>query len=495
MNDLLNLSIEELHTKLAAGELSCVELAKLALARAEEAQATLNAFITITGELALKQAAEADKMFAEGRATLLTGIPYALKDNFCVTGTRTTAGSKILENYIAPYTATAASRLETAGAVLIGKTNMDEFAMGSSTEYSAYGPTRNPYDAQRVPGGSSGGSAVAVATGACVFALGTETGGSVRLPASFCNLVGLKPTYGRISRYGVIALASSLDAVAPLARSVKDVSIVTGWLAGCDPKDSTTPDQPIPQYETHLTTTTSVKGMKIGLPKEYFEVEGLDAEVQQVVAGVIKQLEQAGAEMVPISLPLTKYALPAYYVLVPSEASSNLARYAGVTYGLRATGDESAQDIIEHTRDLGFGAEPKRRIMLGAFALSAGYQEAYYGRAQKVRTLIKQEFEAAFELCDVLLSPTSPTPAFELGAKSDPLAMYLMDVFTLPSNLAGNCSISIPAGFSQNKLPIGVQLIAPQFAEDRLFQTAYAVEQELNVGPGNVKPVYLNKGR
>lgn len=483
MSDILFLSIPELHAKLKAKELSCVELTKRFLERAEIVQKELNAFITLLPERALAQAVQADKMFAEGRETILTGIPYAAKDNFNIAGVRTTAGSKILENYIAPYTATAIIRLETAGAICIGKTNMDEFAMGSSTEYSAYGPAKNPYNPSLVPGGSSGGSAVAVASGSCVFALGTETGGSVRLPSAFCGIVGMKATYGRISRYGVIPLSSSIDAVSPCARSVFDTAIVTGWLAGTDPMDSTTPDVPIDNYEGHLNSKTSLAGKKLGIPKEYMQAEGMDPAVKQVMEKVMAQCEAAGAELVEVSLPLTKYALPAYYVLIPSEASSNLARHNGVTFGLRSTGTSTAQELIETSRDQGFGAEPKRRIMLGAFALSSGYHEAYYGRAQKVRTLLRQEFETVFKQVDALLTPTAAMPPFVFGGKSDPLQMYLVDLFTLPANLAGVSAISIPGGVTPDGLPVGAQFITPQFAEDSLFQIAYAAEQQLKVEP------------
>lgn len=481
MNDLWFLSIPELHKKLADKELTCVELTKLFLQRAKKMHEQFHLFVSLVPERALAKAAEADQLFAKGKDTLLTGIPFTVKDNYCVAGTRTTAGSKILENYIAPYTATAVIRLETAGAVCIGKTIMDEFAMGSSTEYSAFGPTKNPYDTTLVPGGSSGGSVVAVATGSCVFALGTETGGSVRQPSGFCGMVGLKTTYGRISRHGVIALASSIDVISPCARTVADTALVTSWLAGTDSYDSTTPDSPIENYEEHLTPELSLAGKRIGIPKEYIQVEGLHPEVKRVVEEAMEKVRQAGAELVEIDLPLTAYALPVYYVLVPSEASSNLARYAGVTYGLRAPGTATARELIEATRDLGFGAEPKRRIMLGTFALSTGYHEAYYGRAQKVRTLIRREFDAAFAQVDALLTPTSPTPPFAFGENADPLQMYLADVFTLPANLAGVCAISIPGGLTKQGLPVGIQLIAPQFAENRLFQLAYSVEQQLKV--------------
>lgn len=483
MSDILFLSIPELHAKLSAKELSCVDLTKRFLERAETVQKELNAFITLLPERALAQAVQADNLFAQGKATMLTGIPFAVKDNYCIAGVRTTAGSKILEHYVAPYTATAITRLEGAGAICIGKTNMDEFALGSSTEYSAYGPARNPYNPNLVPGGSSGGSAIAVATGSCVFALGTETGGSVRLPAAFCGVVGMKTTYGRISRYGVIPMASSIDVVSPFARNVFDTAIVTGWLAGADPMDSTTPDVPIDNYEAHLTADTSLAGKKIGIPKEYMQAEGIDPAVAQVMEKVMAQCEAAGAQLVEVSMPLTKYALPAYYVLVPSEVSSNLAKHNGVTFGLRVSGTSTVQELIELSRDKGFGAEPKRRILLGAFALSSGYHEAYYGHAQKVRTLVRQEFETVLSGVDALLTPTSAIPPFVLGEKSDPLQMYLVDLFTLPANLAGVCAVSIPGGVTDAGLPIGAQLIAPQFAEDTLFQIAYALEKELKVEP------------
>lgn len=481
MKDLFFLSIPELHAKLEKKDISCLELTEQFLERARIVDQQLHAFITLTPELALEQARLADQMFAAGNATELTGIPYVVKDNYCITGIRTTAGSKILENYIAPYTATAVLRLQTAGAVCLGKTNMDEFAMGSSTEYSAFGPTKNPYNLDKVPGGSSGGSAAAVASGACVFALGTETGGSIRQPAGFCGIVGLKPTYGRISRSGVIALASSLDVVAPCARSVSDISIILRWLSGSDSLDATTPDQPIEPSEE--LNNASLQGKKIGIPKEYMEADGLDPEVKRAMEEVMVKLTESGATLIPVSLPLTQHALAAYYVLVPSEASSNLARYTGVTYGLRVPGARTAKELIEHTRDAGFGVEPKRRIMLGTFALSAGYHEAYYDRAQKVRTLIRKEFEATFAQVDCILTPTSPTPPFGFGDKADPLAMYLADAFTIPVNLAGICALSLPGGQTRQGLPVGAQLIAPQFAEGRLFQIAHAAAQELKVEP------------
>lgn len=483
MSDILFLSITELHAKLKAKELTCVELTKRFLERAETVQKESHVFLTILPERAMAQAVQADNMFAEGRATVLTGIPYAVKDNFCIAGVRTTAASKILEHYVAPYTATAIVRLEAAGAICIGKTNLDEFAMGSSTEYSAYGPSRNPYNPNLVPGGSSGGSAVAVASGCCVFGLGSDTGGSVRQPAAFSGVVGTKTTYGRVSRYGVIALTSSLDSVSPFTRSVFDAAIVTGWLAGTDPMDCTTPDQPIEQYETHLTPETSLVGKKIGLPKEYMQAEGLHPEIKRVVEKATAQLEAAGAELVPLSMPLTTYALPAYYIINPSEASSNLARFNGVTFGLRAPGTATAQELIELSRDMGFGPDPKRRIILGTFALSSGYHEAYYGRAQKVRTLICEEFKSSFAQVDALLTPTTPTPPFAFGEVSDPLQMYLADLFTIPANLAGICGMSLPGGVTSEGLPVGIQLLAPQFAEDSLFQIAYAAEQVLKVEP------------
>lgn len=476
------LSIEELHDKLKRKEMSCVELIEQFLQRVETVQPVLNPFITILTERAREHAKLADKMFAGGRETLLTGIPFAVKDNYCIAGTRTTAGSKILDTYIAPYTATAVVLLENAGAVCIGKTNMDEFAMGSSTEYSAYGPSKNPYDPSLVPGGSSGGSAVAVATGCAVFALGSDTGGSVRQPAAFCGVVGTKNTYGRISRYGVIALASSLDTVSPFTRSVKDAAIVDTHIAGPDPLDATTPDVSVDAYHAHLAKPYSLQGVKVGISKDYLEAEGIDSEVQRVVRETIDKVRAAGAHIIELSLPMTRYALAAYYIILPSEASSNLARFDGMTYGLREAG-ESVREVIENSREAGFGAEVKRRIMLGTFALSSGYHEAYYGRAQKVRRLVTEEFAAAFEQVDVILTPTTPTPPFAFGANSDPFAMYLADLFTIPANLAGICGLSLPAGTTQANLPIGVQLLAPQFAEDRLFQISQAVESLVKFAP------------
>lgn len=473
--EIQDLTIHELHAKLKTGKLSAVEAATAMLTRIESIDPTIGSFITVTREQALADAAAADRQIAAGEMGLLTGIPLALKDIFLTEGIRTTCGSRILDNFIPPYSASSFSRLKQAGAVLLGKLNQDEFAMGSSNESSAYGCTRNPWDLTRIPGGSSGGSAAAVAARLATATLGTDTGGSIRQPASHCGCVGLKPTYGRVSRYGVIAYASSLDQVGPLTRDVTDSAIMLGSVAGHDPKDSTSVDTPVPDYLTALTG--NIRGLRIGLPKEYL-IAGLDADVQGAMNEAIETYRRLGAEFVDISLPHTDYAVATYYLIATAEASSNLARYDGVRFGHRTEKADNLLEMYCKSRSEGFGAEVKRRIMLGTYALSAGYYDAYYVKAQKVRTLIMRDFMQAFEEVDVILTPVAPTPAFRLGEKiADPLQMYLSDIFTIPVNLAGTCAISVPAGISSSGLPIGLQLIGQPFDEKTILRAGHAFEQ------------------
>jgi len=473
--DIFDLTIHELHEKLKARQISSVEAATAMLERIESLEPQLNIFITVTPEQALADAAAADRCIAAGDSGVLTGIPLALKDIFLTEGIRTTCGSRILNNFMPPYSATSYEKLKEQGIVLLGKLNQDEFAMGSSNESSAFGCTRNPWDTTRIPGGSSGGSAAAVAARQATATLGTDTGGSIRQPASHCGCVGLKPTYGRVSRYGVIAYASSLDQVGPLTRDVTDCAILLGAVAGYDPKDSTSVDTPLPDYTAALTG--SVKGLKIGLPKEYF-IAGLDPDVQKSMNAAIETYRRLGAEFVDISLPHTDYAVATYYLIATAEASSNLARYDGVRFGHRTEAASGLLDMYTRSRSEGFGVEVKRRIMLGTYALSSGYYDAYYVKAQKVRTLIMQDFIRAFEHVDVLLTPVAPTPAFKIGEKvDDPLQMYLSDIFTIPVNLAGTCAMSIPAGFSADGLPIGLQLIGKPFDEETILRAAHAFEQ------------------
>ncbi|MER3501097.1 MAG: hypothetical protein IMHGJWDQ_001796 [Candidatus Fervidibacter sp.] len=473
--ELWRLTIHEAHQLLRRREISAVELTKAVLERLSEVEDKIKAFLTITDELALKMAGEADRLLAAGEnITPLTGIPVAIKDNMCTKGIRTTCASKILYNFVPPYDATVVVKLKEAGAVFVGKTNMDEFAMGSSTEFSGFYPTRNPWDLERVPGGSSGGSAAAVAAGECLAALGSDTGGSIRQPAAFCSIVGMKPTYGRVSRYGLIAFASSLDQIGPMTRDVTDCALLLNIISGHDPHDSTSIPQPVPDYAQALVA--DVKGMRIGLPREYFG-EGIDPQVAELVRKVADVLADAGAEVVELSLPTTDYALAAYYIIAPAEASSNLARYDGVQYGYRAPVTEDIVSMYSRTRKEGFGREVKHRIMLGTYTLSAGYYEAYYLRAAKVRTLIRQDFERAFGQCDVLLTPTSPVPPFKLGERTDdPLLMKMSDLCTIPANMAGLPAISVPCGFL-NGLPIGVQFIGKVLDEMTLLRVAYTYEQ------------------
>ncbi len=473
--DISNLTIHELHDNLSLKKVSSVEATRAMLARIEAVEPRVGAFITVTPEKALADAEAADRRIASGTMDVLTGIPLALKDIFLTQGIRTTCGSRILHNFIPPYSATSYEKLVERGVVLLGKLNQDEFAMGSSNESSAFGTTRNPWDATRIPGGSSGGSAAVVAARQATASLGTDTGGSIRQPASHCGCVGLKPTYGRVSRYGVIAYASSLDQVGPLTRDVTDCAILLGALAGYDPKDSTSVNTPVPDYRAALTG--NVKGLRIGLPKEYY-IDGLDADVQAAMEQAIATYRALGAEFVDVSLPHTDYAVATYYLIATAEASSNLARYDGVRFGHRAEDAAGLLDMYTRSRSQGFGAEVKRRIMLGTYALSSGYYDAYYVKAQKVRTLIMQDFTRAFEDVDVLLTPVAPTPAFKIGEKiNDPLQMYLSDIFTIPVNLAGTCAMSVPAGFSADGLPIGLQLIGKPFGEETILRAGHAFEQ------------------
>lgn len=477
--DLSGLTINALRTQIASREVNAVDVCRAALDRIERLS-DLNAFITVTGDSALARAEALDRAAEKGEPLPpLAGAIIAIKDNMVMRGVRTTAGSRILFNYKPPYTATAVERLESAGAIIVGKTNCDEFAMGSSNENSAYGPVKNPWDTTCVPGGSSGGSAVAVAARMAMASLGSDTGGSIRQPASLCGVVGLKPTYGRVSRYGLIAFGSSLDQIGPFANSVEDVAQVMNAIAGRDPNDSTSSNIETDDYVAAIRG--DVRGLRIGVPREYYG-EGLEAEVRQKIEAAIKKFEELGAEIVDVSLPHTQYAVPVYYLIATAEASSNLARYDGVRYGFRAEEASTLKEMYSRTRDQGFGAEVKRRIMLGTYALSAGYYEAYYGKAQKVRALIERDFRNAFALCDVIATPTAPTPAFRLGEKTDdPLEMYLSDIYTITLNLAGVPGISLPCGLSSNGLPIGIQLIGRHFDEARLLRAARNLEQALGV--------------
>jgi aspartyl-tRNA(Asn)/glutamyl-tRNA(Gln) amidotransferase subunit A len=470
-------NIEALRESISVGERTARAVVEAAVGAAERLNETLNAFLQIDREGALKRAAEIDEsagVSAEEGLTL-AGIPIAIKDNICVRGLQASCGSRILGPYHPPYSATVIERLQQAGAVIIGKTNCDEFAMGSSNENSAFGPVRNPWDTTRVPGGSSGGSAAAVASGIVPAALGSETGGSVRQPAALCGIVGLKPTYGRFSRYGLVAFASSLDNIGVFGQSVRDVAAITRVIAGRDPHDSTSADVDVPDYAALIER--EIKGARIGVPRSLFG-EGLDAEVRASVEAAIEAYRELGAEIVEIELPHSKYCIAVYYIIATAEASSNLARFDGVRYGFRAEEANSLREMYRRTRDEGFGPEVKRRIMLGTYVLSSGYYDAYYRRAQQVRSLIKRDFHQAFERCDVIATPTTPTPAFLLGEKvDDPLAMYLNDIYTCTANLAGVPGISIPCGLSGERLPIGLQLVGPHWSEATLFQLAHAYEQ------------------
>ena len=473
-SEAIGLTAHEARYLLDRGEVSSVELTRAILDRIDEVEERVKAFLTVTPDKALGQAAEADQRIAAGDARPLTGIPMQIKDNMCTRGVATTCSSRILEGFVPPYDATVCSRLYEEGAVLVGKGNLDEFAMGSSNENSAFFPAHNPWDVERVPGGSSGGPAAAVAAGECVYAVGSDTGGSVRQPAAFCGVVGLKPTYGLVSRYGLIAFASSLDQIGPLTRDVTDCAMVMSAVAGHDPRDSTSVPFDVPDYTESLVADLS--GLRIGVPREYF-VEGLESGVEDAVRKAIQVLEDLGAVIEETSLPHTRYSLAVYYIIAPSEASANLARYDGVKYGYSARDASSMWQALESTRQQGFGPEVKRRIMLGTYALSAGYYDAYYLRAQKVRTLIRHELEGAFATFDALVMPTSPSVAFRLGDKmDDPVQMYLNDVLTMPANIAGIPAISVPAGMSEG-LPVGLQFMTRPFGEETLFRIAYAYEQ------------------
>jgi aspartyl-tRNA(Asn)/glutamyl-tRNA(Gln) amidotransferase subunit A len=472
-------SIRELHKQLVNKERSAVEITQEALERIQALEPKLHSFLCVTAERALEQARAVDAKIAAGEEIgTLAGIPIGIKDNICTKGIRTTCASRILENFVPPYESTVTQKLLEADAVIVGKTNLDEFAMGGSTETSAFGMTGNPWDTSRVPGGSSGGSAAAVAAEECVVSLGSDTGGSIRQPASFCGVVGMKPTYGLVSRYGLVAFASSLDQIGPFGRTVEDAAILLNAIAGYDPKDSTSLKVQIPNYAASLKPDLKPRGqLRIGIIQETFG-EGLDSQVEQAIKQALEQLQDLGAEIHVISCPRFRYGLPSYYIIAPSEASANLARYDGVKYGYRASEADNLMEMYTRTRANGFGAEVKRRIMVGTYALSAGYYDAYYLKAQKVRTLIKEDFEKAFELVDVLACPTAPTTAFKAGEKtSDPLSMYLVDLMTIPVNLAGLPGISVPCGFDDKGLPIGLQLIGKPLREDQLFQVAYAYEQ------------------
>ncbi len=473
--EVTRLPLHDLVDRFREGQTTPTAATEAYLDRIARHDGTLRSYLTVMREEALAQAHAADERYRKGMPRgPLDGVPVALKDVLCTRGVPTTCGSKILEHFVPPYDATVVQRLREAGAVLLGKTNLDEFAMGSSTEHSAFGPTRNPWDPARVPGGSSGGSAAAVAADLAAAALGTDTGGSVRQPAAFCGVVGLKPTYGRVSRYGLVAFASSLDQIGPFAKDVLDCALVLEAIAGHDPRDATSIPAPVPRYAAALTG--DVRGLRLGVPREYF-TPGMDPEVEQAVREAIGVLEKLGASTREISLPTTDYGIAVYYIIAPAEASSNLARYDGVKYGLRLPGGRDLVEMVSRTRAAGFGAEVKRRIMLGTYALSAGYYDAYYGRAQKVRTLVRRDFEAAFQAVDLIVAPTTPNVAFRHGEKEDPLAMYLNDVFTVGGNLAGLPAVSVPCGFTAAGLPIGLQLIGRALDEARVLRAAHAYEQ------------------
>ena len=465
-------SVSELSNGLKNRDFSSIELTQHYLKRIDCSD--LNAFITVTDELALSQARAADAKLASGSGSVLTGIPYAHKDIFCTKGVKTSAGSKILDPFISPYDATLTYKLNMEGMVMLGKTNMDEFAMGSSNENSYYGPVKNPWDKKRVPGGSSGGSAAAVAARLSAFATGTDTGGSIRQPASLCGITGLKPTYGRISRYGMIAYASSLDQAGPITQSAEDAALVLNAMAGFDDKDSTSVNKDVPDYTENLNN--SIKGLKIGIPKEYFS-EGLDDGIAKVILQSIKEFESMGATVEEVSLPNSAYAVPTYYIVAPCECSSNLSRLDGVRYGYRCDNPVDLNDLYLRSRSEGFGEEVKRRIMIGTYALSAGYYDAYYLKAQKVRQLISEDFKKVFQKVDVIMGPVSPTTAFEIGAIKDSVSMYLADIYTLSVNLAGLPGISIPVGFSNN-LPVGLQMIGNYWSEEILLNTAHLFQTQ-----------------
>ncbi len=477
MADILTMTIHEAADRLAAGDTSARQLCADLLARQAAVEPGIKAFLHLDATAVLAQAEAADRRRAAGRPlSRFDGIPVAIKDNLAVLGQPCTCASRLLAGFTSPYNATAVQKLLDLGFIPCGRTNMDEFAMGSSTENSAYAVTANPWALDRVPGGSSGGSAAAVAAATAVAALGSDTGGSIRQPAAFCGVVGLKPTYGRISRYGLVAFASSLDQIGPLTKDVRDAAILLAAIAGHDPLDSTSLPQAVEAYEANLEAADG-RGLRLGLPREYFEVEGLDPEVRTAVEQAAETFRAMGAELVPVSLPRTRYAVATYYIIATAEASSNLARFDGIRYGARASDAGDLLDTYRRTRAQGFGSEVKRRIILGTYVLSSGYYDAYYNRAQKVRTLIRQDFDAAFQSCDAILAPAAPFPAFKVGEITDPLTLYLADIYTIPVNLAGICGISVPCAISRAGLPIGLQLIGPAFGETTILKAARAFEQ------------------
>ena len=476
MTDLHTLTIAELSEKLAAGECTSVDIVNDVLAAIDSSDGKVGAYVTIDRQSALEQARAADDARAAGRNTPMLGIPVAIKDLLNVEGQPCTCSSKILEGYTAPYDATVITKLREAGAVLLGRVNMDEFAMGSSTENAALGKTSNPWNPDHVPGGSSGGSAACVAADEAIASLGSDTGGSIRQPAAFCGCVGVKPTYGRVSRYGLTAFASSLDQIGPLTKTVKDSAVLLEAICGHDRMDSSSIDMEVPAFSANLSSDTSLSGMKLGLPKEYF-VEGMDPEVEKAVRDAVDHCKSLGAEIIDVSLPHSKYAIAVYYIIATAEASANLARFDGIRYGLRLDGKDPVE-LYGKTRAAGFGAEVKRRIILGTYVLSSGYYDAYYLRAQKVRTLIRNDFTEAFKQCDAILAPVTPTPAYRLGEKTDdPLKMYLDDILTTPVNLAGNCALALPCGISSSGLPVGLQVIGDSFAEETILKVGHAFEQ------------------
>ena len=476
MTDLHARTIAELSEKLAAGECTSVDIVNDVLAAIDSSDGKVGAYVTIDRQSALEQARAADDARAAGRNTPMLGIPVAIKDLLNVEGQPCTCSSKILEGYTAPYDATVITKLREAGAVLLGRVNMDEFAMGSSTENAALGKTSNPWNPDHVPGGSSGGSAACVAADEAIASLGSDTGGSIRQPAAFCGCVGVKPTYGRVSRYGLTAFASSLDQIGPLTKTVKDSAVLLEAICGHDRMDSSSIDMEVPAFSANLSSDTSLSGMKLGLPKEYF-VEGMDPEVEKAVRDAVDHCKSLGAEIIDVSLPHSKYAIAVYYIIATAEASANLARFDGIRYGLRLDGKDPVE-LYGKTRAAGFGAEVKRRIILGTYVLSSGYYDAYYLRAQKVRTLIRNDFTEAFKQCDAILAPVTPTPAYRLGEKTDdPLKMYLDDILTTPVNLAGNCALALPCGFSSSGLPVGLQVIGDSFAEETILKVGHAYEQ------------------
>ncbi len=478
MEGLLGKGISELRDLLRKKEITSVELMTFYLERIKKHDAEIASYLRLTEDLAMRMAQDADKKLARGEGDLLTGIPLGIKDILCTQHVETTCASRILQGFIAPYDATVIQKMRGSGFVHLGRLNMDEFAMGSSTENSAFQVTKNPWDLSRIPGGSSGGSAAAVAAGLCVAALGTDTGGSIRQPAGLCGVVGMKPTYGRVSRYGLVAFASSLDQIGPLTRSVKDCAVMLQVIAGHDPMDSTSIPQPVPDYLSCVGR--DINGMRVGIPREYF-IEGMDPDVKKAVEGAIRVFERNGAKVSPISLPHTDYAVATYYVICTAEASSNLARYDGVKYGFRAQGKDII-DMYKKTRSAGFGKEVKRRIILGTYVLSSGYYDAYYRKAGQVRRLIKDDFDKAFEQCDLVATPVAPTTAFRIGEKmADPLTMYLSDIFTIPVNLAGLPGMSVPCGFDAAGLPIGLQIIGRALDEALMLQAAYVLESELQL--------------